>query len=163
MIAMPAQQDIHVVWDEAAVKAWTEHSPQCQAALARLVAQITVTMKAAIPVSKVQTVYANPVVSGPGVTRHPGDLPLRPSGFLRSSVHALRVPGGDILIGPTAPYAAFVDQDTRPHIIRSHGTWPLRNRATGQVFGQVVHHPGTTGHHFIEKAAASVQGVRLHV
>ena len=56
---MPAREDIHVVWDDAAVKAWTEHSPQCQLALARLVAQITVTMKAAIPVSKVQAVYLN--------------------------------------------------------------------------------------------------------
>jgi len=160
---MPAREDIHVVWDEAAVKAWTEHSPQCQIALARLVAQITVTMKAAIPVSKVQPVYAHPVVSGPGVTRHPGDLPLRPSGFLRSSVHAFREPGGDILIGPVAPYAKYVNDDTPAHVIRSTGPWPLRNRATGAVFGPIVHHPGTTGHHFIEKAAASVQGVHLHV
>src|SRR5258707_11925470 len=142
---------------------WTEHSRQCQLALARLVAKITFTMKAAIPVSKVQTVYANRVTRGGGKVRHPGDLPLRPSGFLRSSVHALRLHDGDILTGPTASYAAYVDQDTRPHIIRSHGHWPLRNRATGQVFGQIVHHPGTTGVHFIEKAAASVQGQRIHV
>jgi hypothetical protein len=41
---------------------------------------------------------------------------------------------------------------TRPHIIRSHGPYPLRNRRTGQVFGPVVHHPGTQPRPFLRPA-----------
>jgi hypothetical protein len=36
----------------------------------------------------------------------------------------------------------FIEYGTVPHIIRSHGPYPLRNRKTGQVFGRVVFHPG---------------------
>lgn len=40
-----------------------------------------------------------------------------------------------------------------PHIIVSHGNYPLRNRETGQVFGRVVHHPGTPEQPFMRPAA----------
>ena len=49
-------------------------------------------------------------------------------------------------------YAASVEMGSRPHVIRSHGPWPLRNRETGQVFGQVVHHPGTKAQPFMRPA-----------
>ncbi len=39
-----------------------------------------------------------------------------------------------------------------PHIIRSHGDWPLRNRETGEVFGPIVHHPGTPAQPFLRPA-----------
>jgi hypothetical protein len=42
-----------------------------------------------------------------------------------------------------APIGLFAEVGTRPHIIRSKGDWPLRNRKTGQVFGKEVNHPGT--------------------
>lgn len=84
------------------------------------------------------------------------------SGNLRSSTHAFREPDGNITIGPTADYGRYVNFDTRPHLITSHGPWPLRNRATGQVFGRVVHHPGTRGQHFIEKTADSMNGRVFH-
>jgi hypothetical protein len=77
------------------------------------------------------------------------------SGHLRSSVQAFRQ-GDGIIIGPTADYARFVVEGTRPHIIRSHGPWPLRNRATGQVFGPEVHHPGTRANPFVSEAAREV-------
>lgn len=52
-----------------------------------------------------------------------------------------RVWTGDL--GAGIDYWATVEYGSRPHIIRSKGPWPLRNRETGQVFGRVVHHPGT--------------------
>ena len=36
----------------------------------------------------------------------------------------------------------FIEYGTAPHIIVSHGNYPLRNRKTGQVFGRMVKHPG---------------------
>jgi hypothetical protein len=42
-----------------------------------------------------------------------------------------------------APIGLFVEVGTVPHVIESHGDYPLRNRSTGQVFGRKVNHPGT--------------------
>ncbi len=42
-----------------------------------------------------------------------------------------------------APIGLFVEVGTAPHVIRSKGDYPLRNAATGQVFGREVQHPGT--------------------
>ncbi len=41
-----------------------------------------------------------------------------------------------------APIGLFTEVGTRPHVIESHGDYPLRSR-TGQVFGRRVNHPGT--------------------
>lgn len=145
----------------------------------RLVARAVTTMKSLTPVSPVFPVYAQPVpvgrsrgpvYSGRGLARPrgparprrrlPGDLPLGPpSGHLRNSIRAVRLDKDTILIGPTVSYGKYVNDGTRPHEIRSHGPWPLRNRATGQVFGRRVHHPGTRGAHFIERTAESLNGV----
>jgi hypothetical protein len=173
---------VKIIWDDAAIKLWADTGTQPQAALDLLAGTAVTTMKELCPVSAVQPVYASPVPvgssqgqvyrgrglarkSGPSVsrTRYVGDLPPHPSGYLRSSIHAFRLGDGAIIVGPTADYSEFVNNDTRPHEIRSHGSWPLRNRATGQVFGPVVQHPGTTGYHFIEKTAASLNGLTVHV
>ena len=58
------------------------------------------------------------------------------------------------------PYAGFVSRGTRPHIIRSTGPWPLRNRDTGQVFGPVVNHPGAKPNNYLEVALRSAGGFR---
>lgn len=50
------------------------------------------------------------------------------------------------------PYAGYVSRGTRPHVIESHGPWPLRNRFTGQVFGRIVHHPGTRPNDYLDRA-----------
>ena len=55
----------------------------------------------------------------------------------------------------------YVIKGTPAHEIRSHGPWPLRNRATGQVFGPRVHHPGTAANNFVERAVAEVAGERV--
>jgi hypothetical protein len=158
---MPATK---VVWDEVAFAEWVRNAAGSpQRAVYMMAVRITVAMKAAIPVSKVQPVYATGGATVPGGTRYAGDFPLRPSGYLRKSVRRYREPGGDWIIGPTAEYAAFVNDGTPPHEIRSTGSWPLRNRATGQVFGPKVHHPGTRGVHYLERSLDAIGGVTVHV
>lgn len=41
-----------------------------------------------------------------------------------------------------APIGLYTEVGTRPHVIESHGDYPLRG-ANGQVFGRRVNHPGT--------------------
>jgi hypothetical protein len=150
--------EIHVEWDGAAVKAWADHGAEGTAAMDVFAARMVVTMKALCPVSKVQPIYASGGATVPGGTRYAGDAPLRPSGYLRSSIHAFRLGDGSVIVGPTADYASYVNDGTGPHDINSTGSWPLRNRATGQVFGPHVHHPGTKATHFVERAAELTGG-----
>lgn len=146
--------EIVVKFDSAAVKAMAG-TPGVQAAMDRIAGLAVNEMKRAAPVSKVQPIYATKGRTVPGGTRHAGDAPLRPSGYLRSSIHAFRL-GDDRIIGPVAPYGGFVAEGTPAHVIRSSGPWPLRNRATGQVFGPIVHHPGTAPNDFITRGVEAV-------
>jgi hypothetical protein len=131
-----------VIWDDEALRGLAATDPRVAAAMDRAAAGALQTMKALTNVSPVG--------------------PLHRSGNLRSSEHAFRQPNGDILIGPTADYGKYVNDGTPPHLIESHGPWPLRNRETGQVFGRVVHHPGYIGSHFVEKTAESMNGRAYH-
>ena len=76
-------------------------------------------------------------------------------GTMKEGISASVTPG---LTGLTAtvscdhPATVFVNQGTPAHIIRSKGAWPLRNKAKGQVFGLVVHHPGQQPNPFLEQA-----------
>ena len=115
-------------------------------------------MKARRPVSPVQPVYATKGRTVAGGRRLAGDFPLRPSGFLRSSCRRVREPDGRYIIGPTADYALYVNNGTGPHVITSHGPWSLRNRATGQVFGRVVHRPSTAPQPFIVESLQAIAG-----
>ena len=85
----------------------------------------------------------------------------RPSGYLRSNIHWKL--GTDTIglyvdvISPAetddgAPYGLFVEVGTVEHDIISHGDYPLRNRRTGQVFGKIVHHPGTAAQPYLRPA-----------
>jgi hypothetical protein len=77
----------------------------------------------------------------------------RPAGYARDRIH---ITGGADGLGPyfdigsdaTTPdgtsYPAILDTGSRPHVITSHGNYPLRNRQTGQIFGKSVNHPGTS-------------------
>jgi hypothetical protein len=84
-----------------------------------------------------------------------------PSGWLRSSIGWDLGRDGEGLhadIGTDVDYALDVEFSTKPHIITSHGDYPLRNRKTGQVFGRVVHHPGTTAQPFLRPALDDLRG-----
>lgn len=47
---------------------------------------------------------------------------------------------------------APTEYGSRPHMIRSTGKWPLRNRETGETFGREVRHPGTPEQSFMRRA-----------
>jgi hypothetical protein len=83
------------------------------------------------------------------------------SGDLVSTIRT-RYPGGlrgIVVVGGNAPgrlahnvdYWAAVEYGSRPHTIRSHGTWSLRSD-DGEYFGRVVHHPGTRAQPFMRTA-----------
>lgn len=92
----------------------------------------------------------------------------RPSGYLRSQIYWKLGGGGTAglyvdIFSPArtpdgAPYGLFMEVGTVPHIIRSHGPYPLRNRRTGQVFGRIVHHPGTAAQPHLRPALEDLRG-----
>lgn len=146
--------DVHVVWDEAAVRLFAADPHGAVArAMDQLADGVVFSMKFRCPVSPVG--------------------PLHKSGELRASIQKFRQPDGSYLVGPTKtvgpPWGAprflgpMIEQGTYPHEIRSHGPWPLRNRETGDVFGRVVHHPGTRPQPFIAPAVHDLAGVVLHL
>jgi hypothetical protein len=139
--------DVYAVWDDAAVKLWTDDAAGPVAAMMdRLADGLVLSMKYRCPVSD-------------------GSDPDRIPGTLRNSITKFRQPDGSYLVGPTAttagglPLGPLVEDGTPPHIIESHGAWPLRNKGTGQVFGRVVHHPGTRPQPFIAAAAQDLPPV----
>lgn len=64
----------------------------------------------------------------------------------------MAIRGGTARIGSALDYSVFVEMGTQPHIIRSKGNHALRNKETGEVFGRVVHHPGTPAQPFMRRA-----------
>jgi hypothetical protein len=58
---------------------------------------------------------------------------------------------------PRASYAPYVEFGTGPHEIKTVNKRVLANSATGQVFGPVVHHPGTKANPFMERIVAAAQ------
>jgi hypothetical protein len=70
-------------------------------------------------------------------------------------VHSTPLPtvlGTSVLVYCDHPASLFVLKGTKPHVIMSTGSWPLRNKATGQVFGPKVNHPGYKGDNFLKDA-----------
>ena len=90
--------------------------------------------------------------------------PVR-TGRLRSSIRAdpprifsLR---GSLTVGSDLEYAAAVNDGSRPHIIRPRTKQVLKFQVGGQtVFAKVVHHPGTKGVHFLDRALREVAAAR---
>lgn len=60
-------------------------------------------------------------------------------------------------IGTDVSYALAVEFPTKPHVIRSHGNYPLRSG--DKTFGRVVHHPGTRGQSFLRSALDDIRGL----
>ena len=61
-------------------------------------------------------------------------------------------------IGSNVSYAAVVEMGSGPHIIRATTAKVLANRETGQVFGPVVHHPGTPAQPYLRPALLRQRG-----
>jgi hypothetical protein len=58
---------------------------------------------------------------------------------------------------PRASYAPYVEFGTGPHEIKAVNKKVLANTATGQIFGPIVHHPGTKANPFMERIVAGAQ------
>lgn len=87
------------------------------------------------------------------------------TGRLRGSIRAeeprvfsLR---GSVKVGSDLEYAGFVNDGTRPHIIRPRNAQVLRFRVGGRlVYAKVVHHPGTRARPFLDRALREVAVAR---
>jgi len=67
-------------------------------------------------------------------------------------------------VGPTVPYAVYVEFGTRPHIIRPVRAQALRFEVEGQiVFAKLVRHPGTKGQFFVRQTAEETEREASHV
>lgn len=94
----------------------------------------------------------------------------RPAGYAASRLRILergRELNGqyvDVGTDATTPsgqsYPAILEHGTKPHLITSHGNYPLRDRH-GRVLGRVVHHPGTRPMPWARTALAVLSGARL--
>lgn len=81
--------------------------------------------------------------------------PVR-TGALRASI-TKNVRAGEAEVGPTMPYAVYVEYGTRPHVIRPVYARALRFKVEGEiVFSMVVHHPGTRPQPFVRETASEV-------
>jgi hypothetical protein len=105
-----------------------------------------------IPVSKDGS-YGRP----PGYAR--SRIAARPTVSLRGGL-AYDV-GSDATTPEGFPYPMVLDVGQRPHIIESHGDYPLRNPRTGQVFGRRVHHPGAQPTNWCRGSMFVLRGMRL--
>lgn len=64
-------------------------------------------------------------------------------------------------IGSDVEYAGFVNDGTRPHIIRPKTAQALRFRIGGRiVYAKLVHHPGTRPRPFLDDALKQVAAQR---
>ena len=78
--------------------------------------------------------------------------PVR-SGRLLGSIRE-QVRGLEATVGPTVPYAIYVEYGTRPHEIRPVYASVLRFEVEGKiVFTSIVHHPGTRARPFVHETA----------
>lgn len=85
------------------------------------------------------------------------NIPVK-TGRLRDSI-SRQVGDTEALVGTTAGYGLFVDEDTQPHFIRPLNGMFLRFEIDGViVFAREVSHPGTTGQHFTKKTLRSSVG-----
>lgn len=66
-----------------------------------------------------------------------------------------------VTIDVNVDYAGFVNDGTRPHVIRPKNAQVLRFVVGGQVvFARVVHHPGTRAQPFMDRAVREVTAGR---
>ncbi len=80
------------------------------------------------------------------------------TGFLRESVSGRETPKG-FTVFASASYAKFVDEGTKPHMIRPVNGQALRwfGAFGNPIFARVVNHPGTKGVFFTRKTRDAVK------
>ena len=79
-------------------------------------------------------------------------MPVKTGWLVNSITKQQRGRAEGVKVTVIAPYAMYVDQGTRPHMIFPRYAKALKFEVAGQtIFAKYVNHPGTTGYHFIEK------------
>lgn len=90
----------------------------------------------------------------------------RPAGYARDRIHVergrdpigtFRDVGSDAETPDGYPYPVGLELGTSPHVIESHGDYPLRDKH-GRVFGRVVDHPGNPPFPWCRAALADIAG-----
>jgi hypothetical protein len=62
-------------------------------------------------------------------------------------------------MSPTGyPIGYGLEIGTAPHVIKSHGLYPLKDKY-GRVFGQKVNHPGTLPQPYLRPALDDIRGM----
>lgn len=93
----------------------------------------------------------------------------RPAGYARDHLKILSIHdeigvARDVGTDATSPdgyrYPVGLEFGTGPHVIRSHGDYPLRDKY-GRVFGKEVHHPGTAAQPWARPSLYSIRGRRF--
>jgi hypothetical protein len=65
--------------------------------------------------------------------------------------------GDDALTPDGVNYPLILELGSRPHVIESHGDYPLRDRH-GRIFGKRVNHPGTQPFPWLRASVADLAG-----
>jgi len=82
--------------------------------------------------------------------------PVRSGQLLGSIREEMR--GLEATVGPTVPYALYVEYGTSPHVITPVFSRVLRFEVEGRVvFTPIVRHPGTKPQPFIRETASTVR------
>ena len=85
-----------------------------------------------------------------------GKAPER-TGRLKKSIRKSVRPNRAV-VGPSVPYAVYVEYGTRPHEIRPVRAKALRFEVDSKiVFATRVHHPGTKPQSFVRETAEEIQ------
>jgi hypothetical protein len=90
----------------------------------------------------------------PGYARDRIQVRVRP-GWLGSKMYEV---GSDATTPDGFPYPIVLDVGSRPHVIESHGDYPMRDE-DGHVYGRMVHHPGTEGNNWCSGSLAAVRAL----
>jgi hypothetical protein len=85
-----------------------------------------------------------------------GFTPVR-TGALRASIHATRTGSLAWKIASPLPYARFVEEGTRAHVIRPHGKFLRFQASGGVVYARRVNHPGTKARRMFEQSVPRIQ------
>lgn len=141
---------VHIALDDAKLRAWAKQNPE---AVRRGMHKFL--LQAGQLATREMRLVMKQRFGRIGV-RNPGRGP--PTGATGASVRATRGTGF-VDIGPSTPYAPFVDTGTRPHIIKPRRARFLRfvPAGGGVAFAKKVNHPGFAGHFYIRRTAERVR------
>jgi HK97 gp10 family phage protein len=78
-------------------------------------------------------------------------------GNLRQNIKVTQMTKTRAVITSRAPYSIFVEEGTKPHLIRPKVKKALADRRNKLFFGKLVHHPGTKANPFMERAVKQSQ------